>query len=117
MSTYLSLFPQLIAGPIVRYETVEAELYERSHSFELFYKGMKRLIIGLAMKDEAESNNGYDSNNTSSQNNRGLIMHFFGITVMFITGLIMQGLEIFAESDLFMPTVLLVVFPLSISKR
>lgn len=49
-ASYLSLFPQLIAGPIVRYETVEAELYERSHSFESFYKGMKRLIIGLGKK-------------------------------------------------------------------
>lgn len=49
-ASYLSLFPQLIAGPIVRYETVEAELYERKHSFESFYKGMKRLIIGLGKK-------------------------------------------------------------------
>ncbi len=49
-ASYLSLFPQLIAGPIVRYETVEAELYERKHSFELFYKGMKRLIVGLGKK-------------------------------------------------------------------
>lgn len=49
-ATYLSLFPQLIAGPIVRYETVDEELEKRTHSFENFAKGVKRFIIGLAKK-------------------------------------------------------------------
>ncbi len=49
-ATYLSLFPQLIAGPIVRYETVAKELKERKCSFSLFSKGLKRFIIGLGKK-------------------------------------------------------------------
>ena len=48
--TYLSLFPQLVAGPIVRYETVENELKNRKESFELFSSGIKRFIIGLSKK-------------------------------------------------------------------
>jgi len=48
--TYLSLFPQLIAGPIVRYETVQEELKERTCNFSLFSSGVKRFIIGLSKK-------------------------------------------------------------------
>ena len=50
LATYVSLFPQLIAGPIVRYTTVEAELSERTHSFENFAYGATRFIIGLGKK-------------------------------------------------------------------
>lgn len=49
-ATYLALFPQLIAGPIVRYETVDEELEKRTHNFENFSKGVKRFIIGLSKK-------------------------------------------------------------------
>ncbi len=50
LATYVSLFPQLIAGPIVRYETIEEELDNRTHSFENFSKGITRFMIGLAKK-------------------------------------------------------------------
>lgn len=50
LATYVSLFPQLIAGPIVRYTTVEEELSNRKHSFENFSYGVNRFIIGLAKK-------------------------------------------------------------------
>ena len=49
-ATYLSLFPQLIAGPIVRYETVSNEMENRSENWEERAKGCKRFIIGLAKK-------------------------------------------------------------------
>lgn len=49
-ATYLSLFPQLIAGPIVRYETVEQELKIRKTDFNTFAEGIKRFIIGLSKK-------------------------------------------------------------------
>jgi alginate O-acetyltransferase complex protein AlgI len=49
-ATYISLFPQLIAGPIVRYTTVEADLIKRSHSFEDAAYGINRFIIGLSKK-------------------------------------------------------------------
>ena len=48
--TYVTLFPQLIAGPIVRYVTVESELTNRNHSIEKMAKGIKRFIIGLSKK-------------------------------------------------------------------
>lgn len=49
-STYLTLFPQLIAGPIVRYETINEELETRKTSFSLFAQGVRRFIIGLSKK-------------------------------------------------------------------
>lgn len=49
-ATYVTLFPQLIAGPIVRYKTVAKELDNRQESFTLFGEGVKRFIIGLAKK-------------------------------------------------------------------
>lgn len=50
LATYVALFPQLIAGPIVRYETIEEELDSRKHSFQNFSYGITRFIIGLAKK-------------------------------------------------------------------
>lgn len=50
LMTYLSLFPQLIAGPIVRYETVETELEVRHESWDLTYQGLQRFILGLGKK-------------------------------------------------------------------
>ena len=47
---YVSMFPQLVAGPIVRYNTVAAELKERTHSFENFAYGVGRFLIGLGKK-------------------------------------------------------------------
>ena len=49
-ATYVTLFPQLIAGPIVRYIDVEKELKDRTHSFENFSYGVNRFIIGLSKK-------------------------------------------------------------------
>ena len=49
-ATYVTLFPQLIAGPIVRYTTVEESLKYRTHSYELFAKGVGRFVIGLSKK-------------------------------------------------------------------
>jgi alginate O-acetyltransferase complex protein AlgI len=49
-ATYVSLFPQLIAGPIVRYTTVEEELSNRTHSFAKTAYGINRFIFGLAKK-------------------------------------------------------------------
>lgn len=50
LATYVALFPQLIAGPIVRYTTVEEDLSTRKHSFEQFSSGAFRFVIGLAKK-------------------------------------------------------------------
>ncbi len=50
LGTYISFFPQLIAGPIVRYSTIEKELKNRSHTLEKFCSGFRRFIIGLGKK-------------------------------------------------------------------
>lgn len=47
---YVSLFPQLIAGPIVRYETVAREINSRKETLEDFAQGVRRFIQGLAKK-------------------------------------------------------------------
>ena len=48
--TYLTLFPQLIAGPIVRYATIEEDLKDRSIKFDNVSTGLKLFIIGLSKK-------------------------------------------------------------------
>lgn len=50
LATYVALFPQLIAGPIVRYITIEDELENRNESVELVANGTRRFIIGLGKK-------------------------------------------------------------------
>jgi len=47
---YISFFPQLIAGPIVRYETVALEIHGRKESWEDFCEGVPRFIVGLGKK-------------------------------------------------------------------
>ena len=48
--TYVALFPQLIAGPIVRYVDVEQQLMHRTETLPMFSKGIKLFLIGLAKK-------------------------------------------------------------------
>jgi len=50
LALYISMFPQLIAGPIVRYQTVANQIAQRNHSVKLFAEGVTRFIYGLAKK-------------------------------------------------------------------
>ncbi len=50
LAAYVAMFPQLIAGPIVRYSQIAKELQERTHSFENFALGIRRFVLGLAKK-------------------------------------------------------------------
>ena len=50
LGCYISFFPQLIAGPIVRYDQIEKELKERKNSIKGFAYGIRRFIKGLAKK-------------------------------------------------------------------
>ena len=47
---YISLFPQLIAGPIVRYQTVAHEIVHRTENDEDFFDGFARFTVGLCKK-------------------------------------------------------------------
>lgn len=49
-STYIIMFPQLIAGPIVRFNEINESLKKRVHSFRGFLEGIKLFIIGLGLK-------------------------------------------------------------------
>lgn len=48
--TFVALFPQLIAGPIIQYKTIDQQLIHREHSFDKFGDGVRRFIVGLAKK-------------------------------------------------------------------
>ena len=50
VALYIALFPQLIAGPIVRYTDVNEQIVGRKESLELFGEGVVRFVIGLAKK-------------------------------------------------------------------
>ena len=50
IATYITLFPQLIAGPIVNYKTVEKELTKREQKLSDVADGFRRFIVGLAKK-------------------------------------------------------------------
>ena len=49
-ATYVSMFPQLIAGPIVRYADIEKQLKNREHSIENAAYGIRRFVLGLSKK-------------------------------------------------------------------
>ncbi|MDE6025719.1 MAG: MBOAT family protein [Lachnospiraceae bacterium] len=50
LAAYITLFPQLIAGPIVRYETVANQLDKRKETVDLFGEGVSRFVVGLGKK-------------------------------------------------------------------
>ena len=50
LALYISLFPQLIAGPIVRYVDIEKQLENRNTTFNKFSAGVRRFILGLSKK-------------------------------------------------------------------
>ena len=47
---YVTLFPQLIAGPIVRYQDVDDQLRKRPHNIDMFASGMRTFVCGFAKK-------------------------------------------------------------------
>ncbi len=49
-ATYVCLFPQLVAGPIVRYSQINEQLKSRKHSFNNFSVGVTRFVLGLSKK-------------------------------------------------------------------
>ncbi|MCI8336332.1 MAG: MBOAT family protein [Peptococcaceae bacterium] len=58
-ATYVSLFPQLIAGPIVRYRDVAEQMLGRKESISLFAAGVERFLIGLGKKVLLANNMGF----------------------------------------------------------
>lgn len=81
MATYVALFPQLIAGPIVRYITVEKELTNRHESVSLVASGLRRFIIGLGKKVIIANQMGFISDTiiNSTDTNPGTLLTWFAI--------------------------------------
>ena len=50
LGMYIACFPQLIAGPIVRYSTVAHQILHRKETLERFHSGLRLFIVGLAKK-------------------------------------------------------------------
>ena len=81
LATYVTLFPQLIAGPIVRYQTIEDQLSERKESLEKFAEGVKRFAVGLGKKVILANNIGalFDEISKSPQSQLSVFASWMGI--------------------------------------
>ena len=78
---YVTLFPQLIAGPIVRYSQIEKELKNRTTTTKLFTIGIQRFIIGLSKKMLIANNCAYfaDAAFSLSENQSSALIAWIGI--------------------------------------
>lgn len=79
--TFVALFPQLVAGPIVHYNTVAEQLHERSVNVEKFAEGVRRFTIGLAKKVLLANNIGllWDTISTSNFDTMPVLTAWLGI--------------------------------------
>ena len=81
--TYVFLFPQLIAGPIVRYENINKELKSRKVTFEDFGNGVNRFIIGLFKKVVIANNIGELCNTLVGSDEVSVLLYWIlGISYM-----------------------------------
>ena len=76
---YVSLFPQLVAGPIIRYQTIADQLEERTHSFDKFGAGVRRFICGLGKKVLLANNIGLLWNTISTADSLTFVSAWLGI--------------------------------------
>ena len=81
LGTYVALFPQLIAGPIVRYIDVAEQLVHRDESIEKFAEGVKRFCVGLGKKVIIANAVGelFDSISNSPQSELSVAASWIGI--------------------------------------
>ncbi|MBQ8432701.1 MAG: MBOAT family protein [Clostridia bacterium] len=84
LATYVALFPQLIAGPIVRYTTVEEDLTERKHTFEGFASGVTRFVVGLSKKVLIADSLGALARTLMASNDKSVAMYWiYAIAISF----------------------------------
>jgi len=77
-ATYVALFPQLIAGPIVRYKTIAKEIENRTHSMDNIAYGVKRFVIGLSKKVLIANSLGELNVIASTTNQNSLLFYWIG---------------------------------------
>ena len=83
LAMYISLFPQLVAGPIVRYSDICNDLYNRKCNFSDISYGIKRFIIGLSKKVLLANTLGEFCSAFNSYNDKTLIFYWmYGICFM-----------------------------------
>ena len=80
LAMYISLFPQLIAGPIVRYKTIAAELVERNPDLQRFAEGAGRFTVGLAKKVIIANNIGLIWKDTLQTSEPSVLLAWLGLT-------------------------------------
>ncbi len=79
LATYIVLFPQLVAGPIVRYPAIAGELEERTHSIDLFAEGAYRFVLGLGKKVLLANNIGPIWSAATATANPSVLLSWLGI--------------------------------------
>ncbi|MEG0549459.1 MAG: MBOAT family O-acyltransferase, partial [Coprobacillus sp.] len=79
--TYVALFPQLVAGPIVKYSTIAEQLKQRTENMKMFAEGVRRFTIGLAKKVLLANNIGllWDTISSSSPTSMAVLTAWLGI--------------------------------------
>ena len=77
---YVALFPQLVAGPIVRYNTVSDQLVNRTHSLNKFSAGTALFILGFAKKILLANPIGQVADATFAASSPGMLDAWFGVT-------------------------------------
>ena len=82
-ATYVALFPQLIAGPIVRYADVQEQLASRKHSVDDVAYGVQRFVLGLAKKVLIANQIGQLSNILHASDDKSILTYWlYAICVM-----------------------------------
>lgn len=85
LALYISLFPQLVAGPIVRYHDVAFQITKRECSINLFSQGVQRFVVGLGKKMLIANVLGQVADNAFSVLNNGLTMPLAWIGILAYT--------------------------------
>ena len=78
-ATYVAMFPQLVAGPIVRYRTVARELAERSRDTGLFTQGVLLFMIGFSKKVLLANNCGLIADSVFDAGPTGFLSAWLGL--------------------------------------
>ena len=79
VALYIAFFPQLIAGPIVRYQTIATQINDRNETIDDFSEGVQRFIIGLAKKVILANNMAIVADTAFKAENISVSMAWLGI--------------------------------------
>ena len=83
-AAYVALFPQLVAGPIVRYQTIADQMTGRVHTLEDFAKGATRFAIGLGKKVLIANTLGQLNAAALSASEQSVLMHWLAIAAFML---------------------------------